>query len=247
MSKPRAAIVLAAGKGKRMKSEMPKVLHRIHNRSMIKMVLDTLTSLDFDKIVVVVGFKGEMVEKELANYPVSIVWQKEQLGTGHAVMMAADVLSDFDGTTLVALGDVPFLSSSTIESLFSKHLETDAKATCLSAVVEDPTGYGRIVRDSQSDILKEIVEHRDASGEIRLIDEINTGTFCFDNRMLFETLKGIDNENSQGEYYLTDCVKILYQDGYRVSVARAANADEGLGVNSAEQLEQLARKSDEEK
>ena len=186
MSKPRAAIVLAAGKGKRMKSEMPKVLHRIHNRSMIKMVLDTLTSLDFDKIVVVVGFKGEMVEKELANYPVSIVWQKEQLGTGHAVMMAADVLSDFDGTTLVALGDVPFLSSSTIESLFSKHLETDAKATCLSAVVEDPTGYGRIVRDGQSDILKEIVEHRDASEEIRRIDEINTGTFCFDNGMLFE-------------------------------------------------------------
>jgi len=242
MSKPRAAIVLAAGKGKRMKSEMPKVLHEIDNRSMIKMVLDTLVELNFDKIVVVVGFKGEMVEKELADYPVSIVWQKEQLGTGHAVMMAADALSDFDGTTLVALGDVPFLSGATIESLFDKHTQTDARATCLSAILDDPTGYGRIVRDGETDILKEIVEHRDASEDVRRIDEINTGTFCFDNKMLFETLRGINNDNSQGEYYLTDCVKILYNDGFRVSVATAANADEGLGVNSVEQLERLAAK-----
>ena len=209
---------------------------------MIKMVLDTLTSLNFDKIVVVVGFKGEMVEKELADYPVSIVWQREQLGTGHAVMMAAEALSDFDGTTLVALGDVPFLSGATIESLFDKHTQTDARATCLSAILDDPSGYGRIVRDGETDILKEIVEHRDASEDVRQIDEINTGTFCFDNKMLFETLKGINNDNSQGEFYLTDCVKILYNNGFRVSVATAANADEGLGVNSAEQLEQLARK-----
>ncbi len=242
MSKPRAAIVLAAGKGKRMKSEMPKVLHEINNRSMIKMVLDTLKSLKFDRIVVVVGFKGEMVEKELADYPVSIVWQREQLGTGHAVMMAADALSDFDGTTLVALGDVPFLSAGTIESLFDKHAQTDAKATCLSAILDDPTGYGRVVRDGDTDILKEIVEHKDASEDVRRIDEINTGTFCFDNKMLFETLRGINNDNSQGEYYLTDCVKILYNNGFRVSVATAANADEGLGVNSVEQLEQLAEK-----
>ena len=242
MSKPRAAIVLAAGKGKRMKSEMPKVLHEIDNRSMIRMVLDTLKSLKFDKIVVVVGFKGEMVEKELADYAVSIFWLREQLGTGHAIMMAAEALSDFDGTTLVALGDVPFLSGATIESLFDKHAQTDAKATCLSAIVDDATGYGRIVRDGDTDILKEIVEHKDASEDVRQIDEINTGTFCFDNKMLFETLKGINNDNSQGEYYLTDCVKILYNNGFRVSVATAANADEGLGVNSAEQLEQLARK-----
>lgn len=242
MAQPRAAIVLAAGKGKRMKSEIPKVLHRIQGRSMIAMVIDTLTSLKFEKIVVVVGFKGEMVEKELEAYPVTIVWQREQLGTGHAVMMARDALGDFDGTTLVALGDVPFLSGGTIEDLLATHDRTNARATCLSVVLDDPSGYGRIVRDGDTDILKEIVEHRDASDEILKINEINTGTFCFDNRLLFDTLTRIDNDNSQGEYYLTDCVKILYNSGFRVSVATAANSDEGLGVNSAEQLEQLGRK-----
>lgn len=242
MPQPRAAIVLAAGKGKRMKSDIPKVLHRIHGRSMIAMVVDTLKSLNLDRIVVVVGFKGEMVEEELADYPVSIVWQREQLGTGHAVMMGREALEDFDGTTLVALGDVPFLSTGTIENLFDTHHRTDAKATCLSAVVDDPAGYGRVVRDGDSDILKEIVEHKDASPEILKIDEINTGTFCFDNRLMFETLSQIKNDNAQGEYYLTDCVKILYNKGFRVSVVKAGNADEGLGVNSAEQLEQLSRK-----
>lgn len=242
MSLPRAAIVLAAGKGKRMKSEIPKVLHRLHGKPMITMVLDTLANLEFDKVIVVVGFKGEMVEKELSQYPVTIVWQREQLGTGHAVMMAADELRDFNGTTLVALGDVPFLSTGTIEKLFAKHEITNAKATCLSAILDDPSGYGRIVRDGDSDSIKEIVEHKDATDRIRKINEINTGTFCFDNKILFDTLTRIDNNNVQSEYYLTDCVKIMYNNGLRVSVVPAANPDEGLGVNSAEQLEELSRK-----
>lgn len=242
MSAPRAAIVLAAGKGKRMKSEIPKVLHRLHGKPMITMVLDTLTALNFDRIIVVVGFKGEMVEKEISPYPVKIVWQKEQLGTGHAVMMANDALSDFDGTTLVALGDVPFLSTGTIENLFSKHESTGAKATCLSAFLEDPSGYGRIVRDGDSEFIMEIIEHKDASDAVLKIREINTGTFCFDNKLLFDTLAEIENDNVQGEYYLTDCVKVMYNNGFRVSVVAAANPDEGLGVNSAEQLEELSRK-----
>ncbi|UCG61713.1 MAG: NTP transferase domain-containing protein [Candidatus Zixiibacteriota bacterium] len=242
MPQTKAAIVLAAGKGKRMKSDIPKVLHRIHGRSMIRMVVDTLTTLRFNKIVVVVGFKGEMVEEELQGCPVDIVWQREQLGTGHAVMMARGTLADFDGVTLVALGDVPFLSAVTIESLIDTHNRTGAKATCLSVVLDNPAGYGRIMRDGDSNVLKAIVEHRDASEETLRIKEINTGTFCFDNRLLFETLTQIDNDNLQGEYYLTDCVKVLYNKGFRVSVVKAANADEGLGVNSAEQLEELARK-----
>jgi bifunctional UDP-N-acetylglucosamine pyrophosphorylase/glucosamine-1-phosphate N-acetyltransferase len=244
MPQARAAIVLAAGEGKRMRSDIPKVLHRIHDRSMITMVLDTLKSLNFERIVVVVGFKGEMVEEELKDYPVTIVWQHEQLGTGHAVMMGREALEDFDGTTLVALGDVPFLSAATIEGLFDIHMRTRAKATCLSAVLDDPTGYGRVVRDGDTDIIREIVEHRDASREVLKINEINTGTFCFDNRLMFKTLSQIDNDNAQGEYYLTDCVKILYRNGFRVSVAQAADADEGLGVNSAQQLKELSRKFD---
>ena len=194
--------------------------------------------------MVVVGFKGELVEKEVAGYNASVVWQHEQLGTGHAVMMGKDALADFDGTTLVALGDVPFLSGETIERLFDTHRRTNAKATCLSAILEDPTGYGRIVRDGDTDILKEIVEHKDASEDIRRIKEMNTGTFCFDNKLLFETLTEIGNDNSQGEYYLTDCVKIMYNRGLRVSVMATDNPDEGMGVNSVEQLEELAKKFD---
>ena len=197
MTTNRAAVVLAAGKGKRMESELPKVLHRIHGRSMISILLDTLTTMKFDRLVVVVGFKGEMVQEELAGYPVTFAWQHEQLGTGHAVMMARDQMEDFTGTTLVALGDVPFLSEDTITRLFDMHVSTGAKATCLSAIVEDPKGYGRIIRDGDSDRLKAIVEHKDASAEVLKIREINTGTFCFDNKLLFEALTQIDNNNAQ--------------------------------------------------
>ncbi len=242
MTDRKAAVVLAAGKGKRMESELPKVLHRIAGRSMITILLDTLTRMNFDRLIVVVGFKGEMVQEELANYPVKFAWQREQKGTGHAVMMAEDQLGDFDGTTLVALGDVPFLSETTISRLLEMHEKTGAKATCLSAIVDDPEGYGRIVRDGDSDRLKAIIEHKDASPEILKIREINTGTFCFDNKLLFESLTQIDNHNAQGEYYLPDCVKVLYNRGLRVSVVTAEDADEGLGVNDVGQLDQLAKK-----
>jgi len=242
MDKKKAAIVLAAGKGKRMKSDLPKVLHRIHNRPLINILLDTLVTIGFEKIVVVVGYKGEMVEEALSGYPVSIVWQKEQNGTGHAVMMAEPQLTDFEGTTLVALGDVPFLSVDSVAHLFKVHHETEAVATCLSAILDDPTGYGRIVRDGNSSILKDIVEHKDASEEILKIKEINSGTFCYDNRILFDTLKKIDNRNVQGEYYLTDTIKIMHNRGLRVSVVAGDNADELAGVNSIEQLKKLEEK-----
>ena len=242
MSEPKAAIVLAAGKGKRMKSDLAKVLHPINGRPMIKILMDTLVPLGFEKIVVVVGHQGEKVQEELAGYPVEIAWQREQLGTGHAVMMTEGLLKDFKGTTLIALGDVPFLSAETIGRLFDVHFGTQAKATCLSAILEDPAGYGRVVREGDSDILTAIVEHKDASEEIRKIREINSGTFCFDNQLLFETLRQIDNRNVQGEYYLTDCIKIMYNNKLRVSVVAVDDSDEVLGVNSVEQLEYLSRR-----
>ncbi|NOY89033.1 MAG: NTP transferase domain-containing protein [FCB group bacterium] len=237
-----AAIVLAAGKGKRMKSDLPKVLQQIHGKPIIKILLDTLVPLNFKKIVVVVGHKGEMVQKELSGYPVLFAWQKEQLGTGHAVMVTKDLMADFQGTTLIALGDVPFLSTDTVRQLFDTHQKTKADATCLSAYVSNPKGYGRVVRDSQTDKLKEIVEHKEASDKVLKINEINTGTFCFDNQLLFKTLTQIDNNNSQREYYLTDCVKVMYNKGLRVSVVAAENPDEVLGVNSVEQLDYLSHK-----
>ncbi len=242
MTDKRAAIVLAAGKGKRMKSDLPKVLHRIHGRSIISILIDTLTTLNFDRLVVVVGFKGELVEEELAGYPVSFAWQKEQLGTGHAVLMTEESMADFDGTTLVALGDVPFLSAASIEHLFKTHAETGASATCLSAIVEDAAGYGRIIREGDSSVLKAIVEDKDATAEILKIREFNTGTFCFDNKLMFETIKLVGNQNAQGEYYLTDMVKIMHNRGLRVSVVPADDSDEVEGINSAEQLSRLATK-----
>ncbi len=242
MSDQRAAIILAAGKGKRMKSDLPKVLHRIHGRPIISILVDTLFPLKFAKIVVVVGYKGEMVMDVLSSYSVSFVWQKEQLGTGHAVQMAREMLGDFVGTTLVALGDVPFLSAATIQRLFQVHREMAAQATCLSAIVDDPSGYGRIIRDGDSNILKAIIEQKDATAPQRKIREINTGLFCFNNQELFKVIDRLDNDNAAGEYYLTDAVKIMNDNGLRVAVVPVTNPDEGLGVNSLVQLETLTKK-----
>ncbi len=239
MSQAKAAVILAAGQGKRMNSELPKVLHEISGEPMIHRLVKMLKSLDFDRIVVVVGFKGEMVEESLANFDIEIAWQKEQLGTGHAVMMTRDLLGEFDGTTLVALGDVPFLQAETVRRLFDTHQATQAVATCLSAILPDATGYGRIVRKAGTEQLEEIVEHKDASEEVLKINEVNSGTFCFDNKQLFSSLDEITNENSQQEYYLTDTVKIFNNKGLRVSVLAADDPNEVRGVNSAEQLEQL--------
>ncbi|HOP07584.1 MAG TPA: NTP transferase domain-containing protein [candidate division Zixibacteria bacterium] len=244
MPAKRAAIVLAAGKGKRMHSDLPKVLHPIHGRPMIRILLETLKTLDLDRIVVVIGFKGELVEQELKGEPVRIVWQHKQEGTGHAVRMAEKLMEDFDGTTLIALGDVPFLSAASIRNLMDRHESSGAAATCLSAFPKKPAGYGRIIRDGDSDLLKEIVEHKDATEEQLKIGEINSGTFCFDNRLMFKALARVGKDNAQKEYYLPDAVKILRAEGHCVAVVAADDADECLGVNSVEQLEELAAKFD---
>ncbi|MEA2031029.1 MAG: NTP transferase domain-containing protein [candidate division Zixibacteria bacterium] len=242
MSEKKAAIILAAGKGKRMKSDLPKVLHKINGRPMIEFVLSTLTLMDFDRIIVVIGHKGELVQQTLSKYPVEFAWQREQLGTGHAVQMTANQLADFDGVTLVAAGDVPFLSKQSINHLFEMHRKVKASATCMSAIFDDATGYGRIIREGNTDILKEIVEHKDASADVLAINEINSGTFCFDNKELFTALKEVNRNNTQGEYYLTDTVKIMHNKGLRVGVVTCENADEVQGINSIEQLKELENK-----
>jgi len=242
MSSRRAAVVLAAGKGKRMKSDLPKVLHRIGDRPMITIILDTLARCHLDKIVVVIGHEGEQVKEALKEYPVDFVWQRDQLGTGHAVDQARPVLQDFQGTTLVAAGDVPFLSQESIEKLFTVHEQERAAATCLSAILEDASGYGRIIREPNGNLMQRIVEHKDASAEERKINEINSGTFCFDNQALFEALRHVSNDNAQGEYYLTDTVEILRQGGQRTAVTAADDPDELRGVNSVEQLSELEQR-----
>ncbi|MDZ4723711.1 MAG: NTP transferase domain-containing protein [candidate division Zixibacteria bacterium] len=242
MTSKKAAIILAAGQGKRMNSDLPKVLHNIGGKPMIKILLDRLIPLGFEQIVVVIGYKGEQLQSALADYPISFAWQREQLGTGHAVQMAKDLLEEFEGTTLIAAGDVPFLSINSIRELFRVHQDNHAAATCLSAIFEDPDGYGRIIRDKSGEFLSKIVEHKDASDEIREINEINSGTFCFDNLKLFTALGELKNNNAQGEYYLTDTIKILNDKGLRVAIVQAENPDEVQGVNSMDQLEELAEK-----
>jgi UDP-N-acetylglucosamine diphosphorylase/glucosamine-1-phosphate N-acetyltransferase len=231
-----AAIILAAGKGKRMKSDLPKVLHRLDGKPLIRHLLETITQVPFEKIVVVVGHKGEMVIDELKDFNAEFVWQKEQNGTGHAVMMAGEIFRDFDGTILVANGDVPFLSLQSIQQLYKTHIENRAAVTCLTADFENPTGYGRIIRKEGTAIMTAIVEEKDADTETKKIREINTGTFCFSSRDLFMALRLVRDNNAQKEYYLTDTIGILGTAGKLCAVWKVADAVEGAGINSAEEL-----------
>jgi len=240
MKRKRAAVILAAGKGKRMKSDLPKVVHTINGKPLVAILLDTVIEEGFDRIVVVIGHKGELVQDALSDYPVEFAWQHDQRGTGDAVKCAHTQLGDFEGITFIAAGDVPFLSCESIDNLFDCHVATGAAATCLSAVLDNPDGYGRIIRDDKSDRLRAIVEHKDATDAELSIKEINTGTFCFENKYLFEALDEVDDSNAQGEYYLTDAIKILDRRGLRVSVVQAQNPDEVLGVNSPEDLARIA-------
>ncbi len=239
MSKNKAALILAAGKGKRMKSDLPKVLHKIDGKALIRRLLETLIKLEFDKIAVVIGHKGEMVIEELSDFDVEFVWQKEQLGTGHAVQMAEDVFKDYEGTIIVTLGDAPFLSAKSVDKLFETHLNNKAAATCMTALVDDPTGYGRIVRKDNSDLLLEIVEERDASPEVKKIGEINSGTFCFNSRQIFSVLGDLQNNNSQNEYYLTDTIKIFQDRMQTCAVWQVPDSFEAEGINDIDQLKKL--------
>ncbi|GKV66674.1 MULTISPECIES: bifunctional UDP-N-acetylglucosamine diphosphorylase/glucosamine-1-phosphate N-acetyltransferase GlmU [Sporosarcina] len=223
------AIVLAAGQGTRMKSDLYKVLHPVCGKPMVEHVIDHIRHLDADRIVTIVGHGAEMVEQSLGNKS-EYALQEEQLGTAHAVQQAEEVLGNLDGTTLVVCGDTPLISSETMKALLAHHHESEAKATILTANADDPAGYGRIIRAENGDVLRN-VEHKDTNDEERKVTEINTGTYCFDNRALFETLKQVNNENAQGEYYLPDVIGILKSKGQRISAYTTPNFHETLGVN----------------
>ncbi|UTR16652.1 bifunctional UDP-N-acetylglucosamine diphosphorylase/glucosamine-1-phosphate N-acetyltransferase GlmU [Salipaludibacillus sp. LMS25] len=225
----RFAVVLAAGKGTRMKSQLYKVLHSVCGKPMVQHIVDELNGCQIDQTVTIVGHGAEKV-KELLGDKVAYALQKEQLGTGHAVMQAQETLGDEKGTTIVVCGDTPLLTAETMESLFTHHEEHGAKATILTALADDPTGYGRVIRDD-TQAVKKIVEHKDASSEEKQVNEINTGTYCFDNEALFKALKRVKNDNSQGEYYLPDVIEILQTDGEKVSAYQTHNFYETMGVN----------------
>jgi UDP-N-acetylglucosamine diphosphorylase/glucosamine-1-phosphate N-acetyltransferase len=233
-----AAIVLAAGKGTRMTADLPKVLHRVGERPMISYVVDAIRPLADDEIFVVIGYKAEEVRKACASSGVHFVVQNEQLGTGHAVAQCEGDLKGFAGTVVVLNGDVPGLRETTIRRFVDFHTERRAAATVLTADLDDPTGYGRIVKDSKGALLG-IIEEKDADGKTRAIREINSGLFCFEKDKLFGALKSVDRNNAQGEYYLTDVIATLRERGERVFAYRVDDAREVAGVNTDGELESI--------
>lgn len=226
---PLYAVVLAAGRGKRMHSGRHKVVHPVCGKPMILYTMELLGSLSADRTVAVIGHEADQV-RDVVGTRAEYALQEEQLGTGHAVLQAEPLIGGEDGTALVLYADMPLLTESTVRRLLDTHHGTGAAATVLSAVVEEPAGYGRIVRD-EAGRLAAIVEEKDCSGEERAIREINTGIYCFDSRKLFAALRRVTNRNAQGEYYLTDVIGILRQDGERVEVAVADDPEEAAGVN----------------
>lgn len=235
----RYAIILAAGQGTRMKSKLYKVLHPVCGKPMVQHVIDQVKSLNINEIVTIVGHGAEKVKDQLGEDS-QYALQAEQLGTAHAVQQAGDMLADKEGVTIVVCGDTPLIKGETMEALFKHHEETNAKATILTARAEDPTGYGRIVRNAEG-FVEKIVEHKDASEQERSINEINTGTYCFDNKMLFDAIQNVSNDNVQGEYYLPDVIEILKNQGEIVSAYVTDSFAETLGVNDRVALAEAER------
>ncbi|KAF0134815.1 MAG: glmU protein [Candidatus Saganbacteria bacterium] len=235
------AVVLAAGKGVRMKSELPKVFNPILGKPMLEYVVNTLKELKVDQIFVVVGHKKEMIIEYFKNQEIVFVEQKEQLGTGHAVMQVEPYLKNYDGKVLVLAGDVPMLRAKTLSDLYDFHVEKHSSATVLTAELPDALNYGRIIRNQDGLILK-IVEKKDASSGELLVREINTGTFCFEAKQMFYALSQVKAENAQKEYYLTDTIEILKERGYPVFAYQAKDYKETLGINTPEELKEIEKR-----
>jgi bifunctional UDP-N-acetylglucosamine pyrophosphorylase / glucosamine-1-phosphate N-acetyltransferase len=232
-------LILAAGKGTRMKSDLPKVLHKVCGRPMLDFVLDKSERLGATRIITVVGYQAEKVIPVVEGRA-EYVLQQPQNGTGHAVMCAAPKFESSAGVLLMLYGDVPLLTEATMRRLLDAHKQEGNKATVLTAILDDPTGYGRIIRDSDGR-LDRIVEHKDANEAERAVREINTGICCFMIPELLDVLKEISNDNAQGEYYITDAIGLMRRRGWAVGAVIAADPRETEGINTEDQLARTER------
>ncbi len=233
-----ATLIMAAGFGKRMNSDIPKVLHLVHSKPMVNYCIELGKRLGSTKLILIVGYKKEIVIKATQGYNVEYAVQEPQLGTGHAVMSAEESLDGFEGDILVLSGDVPLLRDETIIELLKTHRENNAVATVLTAKASNPFNYGRVVRDSEGFVVK-IVEEKDATEEERKINEINSGIYVFNKTKLFEALHLIKSSPVTNEYYLTTVFDLYTENHQKVCAVIADNADEILGVNTAEQLQKI--------
>ena len=235
-----AVIVMAAGKGKRMKSNLPKVLHNLAGKPILNYVLDAVNQLEVKRKILIVGYESDKIKKSIGD-KIEYVEQKEQLGTAHAVLQTEKLLSGFKGDVLILSGDVPFLTVKILKGFLKYHQANNFCCTLLSTVLKNPKGYGRIIRDKRGEI-KGIIEEVDLSTDKKKITEINSGIYCFNKEKLFQALKKVTPNNKQGEYYLTDTVKILLGEGLTVGNIIVKDYSEILGINNRLDLADASQK-----
>ncbi|MBL7960482.1 NTP transferase domain-containing protein [bacterium] len=228
-------VIMAAGKGTRMKSELAKVLHPLNGQPMIHYVIQLARDLGSDRVIAIIGHQKENVKETLKNEKIEFVIQEPQLGTGHAVMQTEGLLKNYDGSVLVLSGDVPVLTFDTMKKMIALHIEQHADATVLTTRMPDPTGYGRVIRNADQSVQK-IVEHKDASDVEKQITEINSGIYLFQSRDLFAALKKINSNNVQNEYYLPDALNVLIHGKKKVCAYVTEDYREISGINTIEQL-----------
>jgi bifunctional UDP-N-acetylglucosamine pyrophosphorylase / glucosamine-1-phosphate N-acetyltransferase len=229
-------IILAAGLGTRMRSALPKALHLLAGKALIRHVLDAVRLLGPGKTAVVLGHQADRVREAIDGYDVEIVLQAEQLGTGHAVRQAADIIAAAEGPVVVLCADTPLLTAGTLISLVEAHSRAKAAVTVMTAMAEDPAGYGRVVR-GRSGVMR-IVEEKDATAAQKRIGEVNTGIYCFEKKFLLSALGGIKNRNAQGEYYLPDTIALARRKKLKVAAVLCPDPDEAMGINTRFDLSQ---------